>query len=587
MSSPDSPSGDDAVSPDQVPEAVSDASNEPSSDTTATSGTDATDDDFGTHPDAEPAPPQAPVAEHPEVAPDGEPDEAGDATAADHPDHLDGAADPDEAGDATAVDHPDEAADPDENVDVAATDDSLIDPVDASLAIAAVDVSADDQLAAGSSLVPMVDVLDEKVKGPKKRHRSWGQRALLGVNCVVILACFAGAVGLLVGRHYGNSLARVDLNDPPPTSTQPGGVPIVDPATGQTVVATVVDNGGTPANTNTVETFPAVDPDAQNFLITGADNNACIDPSSPFYKAFGDRETMGERSDTIMLMRVDPKNRRAAVLSFPRDLWVKIDGRAKSRINSAYVRDDPQKLINTLYGEFGLGVDHFIQVDFCAFKVIVDEVGGVAVPFDYPARDVNTGLFVPEPGCFKFTGEHALAYVRSRHYQYFKDGKWVNDGTSDLGRISRQQDFLRRVLASTLAKGFNPGVAKGIIGAAQDYVVLDEELTIARMLEFAGTLSDFEPGAIAMYQIESEPANIGGNAVLIPRIKGANMQAILNIFRGGAELAGAPEQVFESTTTTSDPNAQPTTTSAGATTVPAAADPDQIIRGIVPPDRDC
>ncbi len=547
MSSPDSPSGDDAVSPDQVPEAVSDASNEP-----------------------------APARSGRTAADDGQSDDAADQS---------DAGDPSDAADVSDATEPGDGLD--ELVELAAPDDALIDPADASPALPAVDVSPDAQPAVGSSLVPMVDVLDGSTKRPKKRRRSWGQRVLLGVNCIVILACFAGAVGLLIGRHYGNSLARVDLNDPPPTSSQPGGVSIVDPATGETVLATVVDNGETPPATNTAETFPVVDPTAQNFLITGADNNACIDPSSPFYKAFGDRESMGERSDTIMLMRVDPKTRRAAVLSFPRDLWVKIDGRAKSRINSAYVRDDPQKLINTLYGEFGLPVDHFIQVDFCAFKVIVDEVGGVSVPFDYPARDTNTGLFVPEPVCFTFTGEHALAYVRSRHYQYFVDGKWKSDGTSDLGRISRQQDFMRRVLASALAKGFNPGVAKDIIGAAQDYVVLDGELTIARMLEFAGTLSDFEPGAIAMYQIESEPQTIGGNAVLIPRIKGDNMQAILNIFRGGAELAGAPEQVFESTTTSTNPNAGTTTTAVGATTVPTVEDPKQIIKGIVPPDRPC
>ena len=128
---------------------------------------------------------------------------------------------------------------------------------------------------------------------------------------------------------------------------------------------------------------------------------------------------MGERSDTIMMIRVDPATTRVAVLSFPRDLWVEIAGTGnRQRINSAYLRDDPQRLVDTIYENFGIGVDHFIQVDFCAFKTLVDAVGGVAVPFEFPARDTNTGLNVPVPGCFTFDGEHALAYVRSRHYQY-------------------------------------------------------------------------------------------------------------------------------------------------------------------------
>ena len=48
----------------------------------------------------------------------------------------------------------------------------------------------------------------------------------------------------------------------------------------------------------------------------------------------------------------------------------------KSRINSAYERDDPQKLVDTIYANFGIAIDHYIQVDFCAFKTLVDAVGG-------------------------------------------------------------------------------------------------------------------------------------------------------------------------------------------------------------------
>lgn len=409
---------------------------------------------------------------------------------------------------------------------------------------------------------------------PRKRKRSWGQRMLLTVNSLVIVACFATAGGLLISRHYGNSIARVEINDSP-TLTTAADTPVDG---SQPLTTEVLDS--TPVETGPVETFPAVDPGAKNFLITGADNNSCIDPDSKYAPAFGDRETMGERSDTIMIMRVDPDTRRAAVLSFPRDLWVQIAGRNnKNRINSAYVRDEPQKLIDTIYQNFGVGVDHFIQVDFCAFKTMVDALGGVTVPFDYPASDANTGLYVPEPGCFTFDGEHALAYVRSRHYKYFVDGKWKEDPASDLGRVSRQQDFLRRVLSSALAKGFDPGFARDMIGAVEDYVVVDKQLTISKMLEFAGILTDFEPGEIATYQIESYSDIVSGNAVQIPRIKGDNMQAILAIFKGEAPLAGAPDQVFDTTTSS---------TEVGDTAVPTTVvGPEENVIGIVPPDREC
>ncbi len=277
---------------------------------------------------------------------------------------------------------------------------------------------------------------------------------------------------------------------------------------------------------------------------------------------------MGERSDTIMVLRVDPSSKRVAILSFPRDLYVEIaDTGNKSRINSAYERDDPQKLVDTIYANFGIAIDHYIQVDFCAFKTLVDAVGGVSVPFEYPTRDTHTGLNVPQAGCYAFDGEAALAYVRSRYYEYEDppgSGDWHRDGTSDRGRISRQQDFLRRVLSSILDKGpLNPTVARGLIRAATEDVVTDRDLTPAKMMEFAGVMNDVDPNSIVTYQIEATGRNINGASVLIPTIDGDNMQAVLSLFTGQTSLADMPEQVLGDTTTAAPRGA--TTTIANAT----------------------
>ncbi|MFN8020869.1 MAG: LCP family protein [Acidimicrobiales bacterium] len=451
-----------------------------------------------------------------------------------------------------------------------------------------------------------VPVLPKATKHVRRR-RTWPQRLLLGFNILVIVACFGAAGGLVVSRYYGNTLNRVELADPTEstfvtgqTTPDGGDTPSLTSIVAGTVVLddpTTTEAGAPP------ETFPEADPEASNFLITGADNNACVDPNSPYAAAFGNRESMGERSDTIMIMRVDPSTKRAAVLSFPRDLWVPIAGRnGKNRINSAYVKNDPTRLLGTIYNNFGIEVDHFIQIDFCAFKTIVDGLGGVAVPFEFPARDKNTGLNVPVGGnqCFVFDGDHALAYVRSRHYQYQDaNGKWHEDPVSDLGRVSRQQDFLRRVLSAALDKGVtDPDVARSLIKAAQENVVVDQGLTINKMLEFVGVLRNFDPGSIATYQIEATGANVGGNSVLIPKINGDNMQAILAIFKGEASLSAAPEQVFETTTTVAPTTtvSGPTTTTRGSTTTtststttttvvegPPVTDPAENTKGIVPP----
>ncbi len=441
-------------------------------------------------------------------------------------------------------------------------------------------------------------------------RRTWPERLAIGASLIAAVLCFATAGGLVAAYMVLHQRRVVEITNPAeerPTADA-GAAPAGPSTTSPSADGTVARQQDAPTTT-TPPTFPPADPAAKNFLVTGADNGACIDPNSPFAAAFGDREDMGERSDTIMVFRVDPSASRVAVLSFPRDLYVTIAGSGnQARINSAYERDEPQRLIDTIYENFGVGVDHFIQVDFCAFKTLVDAVGGVSVPFRYPARDTHTGLNVPTTGCFKFDGEHALAYVRSRYYEYEDppgSGNWEQDQSFDLGRISRQQDFLRRTLSSVLAKGpLNPRVARGLIKSATQYIVTDSGLSPAKLLEFAGVLDDVEPAGILTYQIEATPREVSGASVLEPQIDGENMQAVLAMFRGETSLADAPTQVFGSTTTAVPRPTAPGTTTPGLSsgelasgpsssaappsTAPAGPAPEENTFGIVPPrDRTC
>lgn len=432
-------------------------------------------------------------------------------------------------------------------------------------------------------------------KSLKSRH-TIGQRLVLAVSCLVILGCFAAAGGLIYAKRTRESLVAVDIRQPEVTTS-------ANPGTTLLGATTLVGAVTVPLETVPGETFPPADPGAQNFLITGADNNGCVDPNSQWAGAADVNRPGGERSDTIMVMRIDPSSKRAAILSFPRDLWVPIDGGSKNRINSAYRQNDPNRLIRTVNNVFGITIDHFLQVDFCAFKKIVDAVGGITVPIATPLYDHNTGLDLQEAGCHTFGGDEALAYVRSRHLYYLDpvSNKWRQDGTSDYGRISRQQDFLRRALQSALGRGIlNPSVARGLIGAAQKYVVIDNQLSIDGMLQFTGVLRNVDPAGIANYQVEGAGTMINGNSVIIPKLKGDNMKSILAIFQGTAPLGGAPLQVFETTTTVPGPStaaaktSPPTTPAVGppAATVPATtvapapvdtvAGPEDNTKGVFP-----
>ena len=391
----------------------------------------------------------------------------------------------------------------------------------------------------------------------RKRHRTWPQRLVLTFNSVLVVACLGAAVIVYYGNEKANDRKVVSIlgAEGGPTLTLPTTSTPIDPETGEPSVT---------------EPPVPVDLTAKNFLITGTDNGACVDPDSPYASAFGDRNGLGERADTIMILRLDPATNAAAVLSFPRDLWVRINGKkTKSRINSAFNRDDPNPLIVTIFDNFGILIDHYVNIDFCAFKEIVDAVGGVRVPFATPVKDKNTNLLIEQAGCHTFDGEEGLAYVRSRHFRYYdaKTKKWVEDPAADRGRISRQQDFLRRAIQKALDKSAgNPTVAKELIDAALKYVILDANLTAGKLLELASAMKNLDPSTMKTYQIEGLGKMVGELSVIEPRITTDNMKAVLAVFQGRARLLDAPEQIFELATTTVATT--PASTVAGQTAPP-------------------
>jgi LCP family protein required for cell wall assembly len=383
----------------------------------------------------------------------------------------------------------------------------------------------------------------------KKMRRTWSQRLTISFVALSGVACVGAAGALAAGQWVVSNRQIVEIAAPSEADPRDVFTPeVIEPG------ATTTTATSLPAQMTTSTTVPELaEPDAANFLITGADNGDCVDANDP---TVGNRGASG-RSDTIMVWRVNPKTNQLAVLSFPRDLYVDIPGEGTRRINEAYRRDNPQLLIDTIYQTVGVVVDHYIQVDFCAFRVLVEAVGGVKIPFEFPARDPESLLDIPEAGCQLLGADMALSYVRSRYYQYEDpagSGSWKTDGSSDFGRIARQQDFIRRVIAKIVDEGlYKPEVVLGLLRTYSDYIVVSPGLTPEKTVEFANTLRSINPADIATYRIESRTIRVGGAQVEEPRLNGDNMKAILAVFKGEATLAAIPDQVFETTT------AQPTT----------------------------
>src|SRR4051794_37198939 len=167
----------------------------------------------------------------------------------------------------------------------------------------------------------------------------------------------------------------------------------------------------------------------QTILVAGSDHR------------WADKKTKSPpRSDTIMLIRLDPSKGATGVMNIPRDLKVEIPGRGTAKINESFSDGGPALLVKTVRSLTGLTINHVVVVNFGGFSRAVNRLGCVYVDVDRHYYHSNAGLppsqqyaeiDVPA-GYQRLCGQDALEYVRYRH------------GDNDFVRSSRQQDFLRQ-----------------------------------------------------------------------------------------------------------------------------------------------
>ncbi len=200
----------------------------------------------------------------------------------------------------------------------------------------------------------------------------------------------------------------------------------------------IIDNGGdAPPSIRTATPIPEAPPGgAQTLLLIGSDrrwqdlkqNNPLLKVSNP------------ARSDTMLLVRIDPAHGATNVLSMPRDLQALIPGHGIDKLNASYSTggaDLTRRTIESLLP--GVHINHIINANFRGFRQVVDAIGCVYTDVDRRYFHSNAGLPVSrrwaeidiEPGYQRLCGQRALDYVRYRHTD------------TDLVRADRQQTFLR------------------------------------------------------------------------------------------------------------------------------------------------
>jgi LCP family protein required for cell wall assembly len=305
-----------------------------------------------------------------------------------------------------------------------------------------------------------------------------------------------------------------------------------------------------------------------NVLLIGSDSRAGV--SSTDQSHFGNEANAGgQRSDVVKIAHIVPATGQVSILSIPRDTVVSVAGDTErigkyNRINATY-NTGPDQLVQTIEANFGIPIAHVVQINFEGFRGAVDAIGGINLNFPYPARDTYTGLDIQQAGCQHLNGGYSLAVARSRHYQYEKDGYWQYDGTSDFGRIQRQNAFLKALINQSETK-YNPLTINAFIGSVVQGVTIDSTFTVSTLISLAREFHSFASQSLATatlptYSAYSSEFSSLGDVLYVDQAAAA---PVISQFLGGPPEAAltpppGPYGVVPTTTTTVPPATVPGT----------------------------
>ena len=279
-----------------------------------------------------------------------------------------------------------------------------------------------------------------------------------------------------------------------------------------------------------------------NILLVGSDSRTGLTR-----RQLGRIQTVkvpGRRTDTIMVLHVSPRRDKAVMVSLPRDLRTTVDGRT-SKINAAFAVGGPGLLVRTVEQTTGLPINHYAEIDFAGFLKVVDALGGITLcnrsghRLDDPYANLHIG-----PGCKDMRGIQALAFVRARHVD------------SDFGRIGRQQEFMRAVVAKLESRGSLVNLPKlmGIADVATDHIRTDQALSTPTAIGLARRLRKLDPASIDMrvYPSVASPPRCAGCAAFVdPLPEAAILMRALRRDAGQLPPVGLPGNKGVSLATTS------------------------------------
>ena len=251
-----------------------------------------------------------------------------------------------------------------------------------------------------------------------------------------------------------------------------------------------------------------------NILLIGSTTRCGLKVQNPAYGICSQGVT-GVNSDIDMIVHLDTATRAVSLLSIPRDLFVpnaRIEG--ANKIDAALYQG-PSQLVQAIEEDFGIPINHYVELNFDTFASVVDALGGVRMYFPVAVFDAESGLNIAHAGCYLLDGYHALQVVRARHLQIQPNPTvtnhklWPQEGLSDLARIRRTHEFLRVLAAKVAARGLgNPLTDQSIATSVLPDLTVDTGFSESTMVSLA---SKFAHTNIANVAQETFPV-VGLNA---------------------------------------------------------------------------
>jgi len=215
------------------------------------------------------------------------------------------------------------------------------------------------------------------------------------------------------------------------------------------------------------------------------------------------------RSDTLMVAALDTIQEKAALLSIPRDTRVEIEGHGYDKINHAYAFGGHKLTQKTVEKLLGVPMDHYIKINTKAFPKIIDAIGGVDIDVEKRMHyedpwDDNGGLVIDlYPGEQHMDGQKAIQYVRYR------------DGEGDIGRIGRQQKFMKAVLAKLISPEILPKLPELVRQVSKS---VDTDMSVTELLDFAQQMKAVHDNGLTAKMVPGRPAYLNDISYWIPDI---------------------------------------------------------------------